>query len=302
VISIVGFLLNLLIVIYKSLFPFFGATLHLKKLGEWAVVTGATDGIGKAFAEQLAKLGFNIVLISRNPTKLDEVKKNLELVHGIEVLCQKVDFATKDTAVYEEIAGLLKNLNIGILVNNVGSSFEHPEYFVDYFERRGRQAIQDMINLNCLSVSMMTHVVLPLMVFRKRGAILNVSSASGLIPTPFLSVYSATKAYVDFFSKSVQMEYADSGVFIQSICPYFVATKMTGVKRPNWMTPSSESFVGQCLKTVGRRTFTMGCFSHSLMYLVSSMLPASLLSFYITKTMKNMRRRALNRKGLKKDQ
>lgn len=169
-----------------------------KKYGSWAVVTGCTDGIGKAYTEQLAKRGLNIVLISRTQSKLEELAKELEDKYSIHTKCVAADF-TEQTAIYPKIKAALADLSIAVLVNNVGMSYKYPDYLdailVD------DQFTNSMINCNITSMTKMTGFVLPGMVSRKGGVIINVASASGRIPTPFLTVYSATKAYMDFFSQ-----------------------------------------------------------------------------------------------------
>lgn len=90
-------------------------------------------------------------------------------------------------------------MDIGILVNNVGIGYKHPEYYDVYGE--SDKTVSDLINCNIMSVTKMTAIVLPNMVKNKRGIIINNASGSGRSPTPLLTVYSATKAYVDFFSR-----------------------------------------------------------------------------------------------------
>merc|ERR1712048_315786 len=112
--------------------PKFGMKLNLKKFGSWAVITGATDGIGKAIAKQLAKQGLNLVMISRFEDKLKATAEEIGS-EKIEIKTISYDFSDPDD--YDRIAGQLKNLDIGILVNNVGMSYDHPDYYLKFDEK-----------------------------------------------------------------------------------------------------------------------------------------------------------------------
>uniref|UniRef100_A0A8C8X4I0 Very-long-chain 3-oxoacyl-CoA reductase n=2 Tax=Panthera TaxID=9688 RepID=A0A8C8X4I0_PANLE len=224
-------------------------------LGEWAVVTGSTDGIGKSYAEELAKHGMKIVLISRSQDKLNQVSSEI--------------------------------------MNNVGVSYEYPEYFLDVPDLDN--TIKKLINVNVLSVCKMTRLVLPGMVERSKGAILNISSASGLVPVPLLAIYSATKAFVDFFSQCLHEEYRSKGIFVQSVLPFFIATKLSKIRKPTLDTPSAETFVKSAIKTVGLQSRTTGYLIHSLMGSIISVTP-TWLYFKITTNMgKSTRARYLKK-------
>lgn len=171
---------------------------NLKKYGSWAVVTGCTDGIGKSYAEALAKRGLNIVLISRTLSKLEVQAKELEEKFSIHTKVIAADF-TEQSSIYESIKKELSELPIAVLINNVGMGFKCPDYSEAILA--DEKFTNDMINCNITSVTKMTGIVLPGMAQRKGGVIVNISSASGRIPTPFLSLYSASKAYMDFFSR-----------------------------------------------------------------------------------------------------
>ncbi|XP_026234648.1 very-long-chain 3-oxoacyl-CoA reductase-B [Anabas testudineus] len=248
------------------------------KLGRWAVVTGATDGIGKAYAEELARRGFAIVLISRSQEKLDEVSKAIASKCGVETKTISADFSSVD--IYPKIEAGLAGLEIGVLVNNVGTSYSYPEFFLSVPNLES--FIDTMVNINITSVCQMTRLVLPRMVERKKGAILNISSASGMYPVPLLTVYSASKAFVDFFSCGLQAEYRSKGIIIQSVLPFFVTTKLSKIRRATLDTPTPERYVAAELNTVGLQTQTNGYLPHAIMgWVTTALLPAKTLNSYM---------------------
>ncbi|KAM4722530.1 very-long-chain 3-oxoacyl-CoA reductase [Rhinophrynus dorsalis] len=263
------------------------------RIGRWAVVTGATDGIGKAYAEELARRGMNIVLISRSPEKLEEVAKGIKEKFKVETKTIAADFG-KPNEIYGRIQAGIQDLEIGVLVNNVGISYEYPEYFLDIPDLDN--TVDKMININITSVCKMTRLVLPGMLERSKGIILNISSASGMYPVPLLTVYSATKAFVDFFSRGLHAEYSSRGVTVQSVLPFFVATKLSKIRKPTWDKPSPETYVRSALNTVGLQTQTNGCLPHAIMGWVStSLMPLSITINMAMKMNKGLRARYLKR-------
>lgn len=268
-----------------------GLGVDVKFLGEWAVVTGATDGIGKAYATEVARRGMNVVLISRSIEKLQAVAQEIESTSSVKTKCIQVDFGG-GLEIYDTLSSDLAGLEIGLLVNNVGASYDSPTYFNDL---KDNEEIRKIIHINCCSVTFMTRIVLPQMLERKKGAIINLSSLTGVIPTPLLTVYSGSKAYVDYFSRCLQAEYKNSGVIIQSILPAFVTTKMSKMRRATWMIPNPETYVHSALATLGVAARTPGYLAHGLQWLVSSTVQEPLYMWLAIKMMLDFNKRALKK-------
>lgn len=232
----------------------------------WAIITGATDGIGLEFARQFAKKGYNLLLISRSSEKLQKVKEELtsSLKESREIRVLKVDFSQRD--VYSAIEKEVQRLgDISVLVNNVGVSYCTPEYFGD-LQRTNKDPgfVDSMINVNILSCTKMIQLVIPKMEEQKRGIIINLSSLSAAYPTPLLSLYGATKIYVDFLSRGLQAEYAAKGIIVQSLLPSYVATNMSKIRKPSLLVPTPSAYVKGALRTVGVEQRTYGYWTHKL--------------------------------------
>ncbi|XP_022095037.1 very-long-chain 3-oxoacyl-CoA reductase-B-like [Acanthaster planci] len=286
----------------KALKSFFlagplGLSTNVQKYGEWAAVTGATDGIGKAYVEQLAAKGLNIVLLSRSPDKLNDVAAEVESRYKVKTKAVAVDFSG-GAEIYSKIAKEILGLNVGVLVNNVGVSYPFPQYFHELPDQQ--KFLADMLNLNCLSVTMMISIVLPGMLERKKGIVINLSSASGMNPSPLLSVYSSSKAYVDFLTRSLQTEYGSRGIIFQSVLPFYVTTKLSKIRRSSMTVPTPTGFVRSALATLGLEDRTNGCLSHSLQGWFVEAVPTWLLDKIQMSMHLGIRKTALKRLEQKK--
>ncbi|XP_051900696.1 hydroxysteroid (20-beta) dehydrogenase 2 [Pristis pectinata] len=240
--------------------------IDLMSFGEWAVVTGATNGIGKAYAHELARRGLNIVLISRSLERLKAIAQEIEQQHGKKTKIIQADF-TSEAVIYGPIEAALEDLNIGILVNNVGRTYAVlPCYFLD--RPNVQKAVTDIVNCNALSVPMMTSIVLPQMVKRKKGVIINISSEAGSHPHPLRSMYAATKVFIDFFSRALNAEYKSQGIIIQCVMPLFVSTNLTHDMKTSFFVKQADDYVRGALNTVGITDQAKGCIAHALQHFI----------------------------------
>ena len=138
------------------------------------------------------------------------------------------DFAkSKDVKEYQPMIEDLDNLEVGILINNVGIKYTHPELL--HGMKDDLSDISNIIAVNTMPVTLLTSALLPQMVQRKGGVVVNISSFSGLYPMSHWSVYSSTKQYVRWLSDILRQEYARKGIIVQTICPIFVISNMTRV-------------------------------------------------------------------------
>lgn len=177
----------------------------------WAVVTGASSGLGEAYARHLAAQGANVVLVARSEDKLFTLSVELERNHGIQTLVLPFDLT--DPADRADLVGRLDHLEVHTLVNNAGFA-SHGELADLERDRTSREVL-----LNVAAVTELTHAVLPQMLSRDRGAIINVASTAAFQPIPEMSTYAATKAYVLSFSQALWAETRRTGVRVVCICP-----------------------------------------------------------------------------------
>lgn len=209
----------------------------------------------------------------------------------------RVDF-THDESIYDEISSEIKDLDIGVLINNMGISYEHPEYFLQLPDLSG--TIMRMIRGNIMSMVKMTEIVLPGMVDRKRGIILNISSAAALKPTPMLALYSATKDFVNHFSKSIAYEYEDQGIKIQSVMPFYVTTKLSKIRVSSFLVPTPEIYASSMMRGAGMTKFTHGYWAHGLEGWIIRLLPDWIYSYIMMQKGEAIRQKAYKKKEWQK--
>lgn len=181
--------------------------------GDWALITGASSGIGREFAHQLAFVGMNLVLVARRENLLNALKIELMQGYRIQVVVVPIDLS-HDNAV-SEIDSHLKatNTKIRLLVNN--AAFGHW----GQFEAVTAKKYEEMIKLNIGAMVLLCHHFLQDLTSFPTSAIINVSSPASYNPVPYMAVYAATKAFVSNFSQSLYGELKERGVLVQTLVP-----------------------------------------------------------------------------------
>lgn len=178
-----------------------------------SLITGASSGIGLDLVRLFARDGFNVVLVARSEAKLREIAAGIEKEFGVAANVIVADLAQPDAArrIIDELS--VRSIAIDALVNNAGLGLGGPFVETDW------KTELEMIQVNVIALTQLTKLLLPPMVARRSGRILNVASTAAFQPGPFMAVYYATKAYVLSFSEAIADELRDSGVTVTALCP-----------------------------------------------------------------------------------
>ncbi|XP_047310692.1 very-long-chain 3-oxoacyl-CoA reductase 1-like [Impatiens glandulifera] len=293
----IKFIINIFHWVYVN---FLRAPKNLSNYGSWALITGPTDGIGKAFSFQLAQQGLNLILVGRNPDKLKDVSESIQSKFGkAQIKTVVVDLTGDLNEGVNRIRQVIEGLDVGILVNVAGVGYPSAKYFHDVDDK----LIADLIKVNVEATTKVTQAVLPGMIQRKRGAIISIGSgAANLIPSyPLYSVYAATKTYVDQFSRCLYVEYKKSGIDVQCQVPLWVATKMTRIRNESFLVASPETYARAATRWIGYEPRCTPYWPHSLVRTVLSIFPESLVDICILKYSLAIRKKSQQKDVSKKE-
>lgn len=217
--------------------------------GRAAVVTGASRGLGRYIARALAREGVALGLVARSADELEEVARRLTAEHDVPATAMPADLTERTEL--EAVAGRAEQEldAVDVLVNNAGVTAPYP------FHRRDPEDIRAAVDLNLLAPLLLTRHLLPGMVDRNRGHVVNISSLAGKAGPPYEEVYGATKAGVIGFTESLRREYHGTGVGASVICPgYVVGTGMyvdaveeTGARAPKRVGRATPEAVAEAV-------------------------------------------------------
>lgn len=220
----------------------------------WALVTGASDGIGKGFAEELCSRGFNVVLHGRNKAKLQAVKD--ELLEQwpqveIKVLVLEAVEAARNLDALEESVRWVANLNLKVLINNIGGSGGLKPAWLGFEQRTGEDTSM-LVDLNAMFPTQITRVLLPTLIRNQPALILSIGSVCGEVPSPYASAYAGAKAYNKAWSRSLSLEMKAEGRDIEVID--ILVGEVSSGSQPqdlSLFTPSSRRMAKDSLGKVG---------------------------------------------------
>lgn len=244
-----------------------------------ALITGATSGIGKAFAERFAKAGLNLVITGRRKEIIQRLADDL-----YKKQCVRVDVVIAELSSQSDLDRLVQKAeeteNLEILVNNAGFA-TRGKFFENDFKNQ-----EKMIRVHVIATMILTHTIIPKMLEKGKGIIINVSSMGAFAFGPHNTTYCGTKAFINLFTESLHLELLGSGIRVQVLCPGFVKTdfhekmdfdlaklqKNRGLIK--WMT--SEEIVAASIRDLERgRVLCIPGKSNQIIYLASRFLPRS---------------------------
>ena len=258
---------------------------------KWALVTGASGGVGKETATILAEKKWNVVLVARSQDKLEQLKNELTEKIGIDVIIFPCDLS-KDNAAHEVFDFCeSKGIKINLLINNAGCGLYGSSIEL------GDKTI-GMLKLNIMALTQMCTVFGKDMAERKSGSILNIGSIAGNQPTPLFASYAASKSYVLNYSLALRHELSQYGVNVTCVQPGYIRTNFDNscgivsekYKRFSYKNGMSAHAVAKCAvrSVLSKRSYVRAGFANKIAAFVSGLIPKNFLAWCISKSMKSL--------------
>jgi len=242
-------------------------------MASWALVTGATAGIGESFTRLLAENNYNVVLVARDLPRLQERAQGLEAKYQVQTHCIQADLSTD--AGCSEVERYIANNRIDVLINNAGFGI-NKAFTVSELEEE-----QKLLDVLVRTPMRLMHVALPLMKQRERGVVINVSSVAGFIAG---GTYSASKSYLTVLTESMHTELAGTNVKISALCPGFTRTefhqrgRMSMKGLPSFMWLDSDELVAQAWRDALKgEAISIPGWQYRLLVFVIQRLPRSIV-------------------------
>lgn len=249
-----------------------------------ALITGASAGIGKAFAQRLAREGYDVVLVARRKERLDALADELKSQCSVNAQSVAADLA--DPADIERVASVTADLSeagkLDLLVNNAGFGTVGSYADVPIKDHRS------MVNVHVMAPAELTRAALPGMIRRGHAGIINVASVAGWFPLPGNVNYSASKRYLITFSEALQTELCGTGVFVQALCPGFTYSEFhdtepfqtSGFRReqfPSFMWQTADQVADASLNALSREGVCIPGIHNRMMTMMHGLIPRALI-------------------------
>lgn len=253
-----------------------------ERYGPWAVITGASAGIGAEFARRVAEHGINVVLVARRRNRLEALASTIEDMCLVEARVAPADLASGD--IVEVLRPALADIEIGLLIHCAGFGSSGPFLDMD------PNVQGSMLNLNCRAPMLLTHEIAQGMRERGRGGVIFVSSVNAFSAVPGMANYAATKSYDLLFAEGLAEELRPHGIDVQALCPGGTTTEFQQVAGldPRKFGPlarliftSPASVVATSLRTLGGRVTVVPGFLNKLMVLTIRLLPRRLATRFL---------------------
>jgi|AntDeeMinimDraft_5_1070356.scaffolds.fasta_scaffold04210_4 hypothetical protein len=257
------------------------------KYGPWALITGASAGIGAEFARQIAAKGVNVALVARRRERLEALGAELENQYGVRSLAIAADLCDDDFL--SVITEALGTRHIGLLVNNAGTGFTGD--FLDHDVDRELQ----MLTLNCRAPLILAHHFGTRMRDDHRGGIIMLASIAGIVPTPMFSNYGATKAWNRYLGEGLHEELGRAGVDVVSLCPGLTHSEFfehANIDPSKWPAPmratimNAEDVVKAGLKGLGRQSQVVPGLSYRMLMRLCRLAPGGFTPWLADRVMR----------------
>ncbi|XP_061756883.1 inactive hydroxysteroid dehydrogenase-like protein 1 isoform X1 [Nerophis ophidion] len=229
--------------------------------GDWAVIYGASQPVAQAYAEELARQGLNIIFVTQDHTDVGDFATHLSQIYCVETLLVHADMCWNQAAA-KPVKEALRGKDVGFLVNCVDESGASPQILIEMPE----QKLMDVVARNIATATLLTRVVLPGMVERSRGAVVNISTGACCRPLPGRVMLTASTGYLDHFSRALHLEYGGRGIFAQSLIPFKIASskRQPPSSTEGWFAPTPEVYARHAISTLGVSNRTTGYWPHTL--------------------------------------
>ncbi len=245
------------------------------KYGPWALVTGASSGMGVEFARQIADQGLNLVLVARRKERLESLAAEINEKSPVDIKIIAADLTSKEGI--DRVKSETGSLQIGLLVNNAGR--EDSGYFID----TPLEELEKTMDLNCRAPLLLTHHFAREMVANKKGGIINLTSIVAFQGVPLISNYAATKAYDLIFSESLSSELNPHGIDVLAVAPGFTDTELS----PDFdfsgtpINPLKPYFVAnKAIHSLGKKRVVIPGFMNGFLYIAGKYLQPRILNTF----------------------